>query len=394
MGLKQNTWKLNQWYDQDVAGNVGYSGAASGFSGWGRNSEGDLAQNSTAVAHYSSPIQISTDTTWNFYPAGHSFVAGQTLLTKTDGTLWSWGYNSHGQLGLNESGPGARLSSPVQIPGTDWSTAVGSRGVSFAVKTNGTMYAMGGYNAQGQGGTNNTTNFSSPVQVPGTTWSNKISGNLAYAGAVKTDGTLWTWGDNGYGQLGQNSNVKYSSPVQIPGTTWNRLASGSEESALATKTDGTLWFWGYGGFGGSANSDRISLSSPIQIGTGTDWDLGEYKMSIGQYGACNVIKTDGTLWSWGYTSYGICGDTKNYSSPVQMPGTNWNAVSNSYARYIVATKTDGTLWTWGDNSSWMGGALFGDVAQGTKRSSPIQVPGTTWANVVATRRNVFVQNVL
>jgi len=78
-----------------------------------------------------------------------------------------------------------------------------------------------------------------------------------------------------------------------------------------------------------------------------------------------------------------------------MPGTNWNAVSNSYARYIIATKTDGTLWSWGDNSSWMGGALFGDLAQGTRRSSPVQLPGTTvWDNVVATRRNAFARNIL
>ena len=292
MALKNNTWKLNQWYDQSVAGNASYTGAFAGFFGWGRNSEGDLAQNSTAVSTYSSPIQISTDTTWNFYPAGHSFVAGENLLTKTDGTLWSWGYNL-------------------------------------------------------------------------------------------------------YGQLGQNNLTEYSSPSQIPGTNWNRMACGSEESALATKTDGTLWFWGYANHGGPGNgSHEYAYSSPIQVGTGTDWALGEYKSSVGQYGQCNVIKTDGTLWSWGYTSYGICGDTKNHSSPVQMPGTNWNAVSNSYARYIIATKTDGTLWSWGDNSSWMGGALFGDLAQGTRRSSPVQLPGTTmWDNVVATRRNAFARNI-
>ena len=394
MALKNNTWTLNQWYDQDVAGNVSYSGAVGGFFGWGRNSEGDLAQNSTAVAHYSSPIQVSTDSTWNFYPAGHSFVAGENLLTKTDGTLWSWGYNLYGQLGHNNL---TEYSSPTQIPGTDWSTAIGSRGVSYAVKTNGTLWAMGGYNAQGSGGVNNIANFSSPIQIPGTTWGNKIYGNNTWAGAIKTDGTLWVWGYGKNGQLGQNNTVQYSSPVQIPGTNWNRMSSGSEESAMATKTDGTLWFWGYANHGGPGNGGggAYAYSSPIQVGTATDWALGEYKSSIGQYGQCNVIKTDGTLWSWGYTSYGICGDTQNHSSPVQMPGTNWNAVSNSYARYIIATKTDGTLWSWGDNSSWMGGALFGDLAQGTRRSSPVQLPGTTvWDHVVATRRNAFARNIL
>ena len=189
MALKNNTWKLNQWYDQSVAGNASYTGAFAGFFGWGKNENGELAQNSTAIGYYSSPIQISTDTTWNFYPAGHSFVAGENLLTKTDGTLWSWGYNNKGQSGLNDI---VKRSSPTQVgSATDWSTAISSRGVSFAVKTNGTMYAMGGLNNVGQGAINNTTNFSSPVQVPGTTWGNKIYGNNTWAGAIKTDGTLW-----------------------------------------------------------------------------------------------------------------------------------------------------------------------------------------------------------
>ena len=396
MALKNNTWTLNNWYDQDVAGNVSYNGAKE-LWGWGDNEYGEMAQNSTTVGYYSSPIQVSNNTTWNFYPVGHSHVAGENLLTKTDGTLWVWGNNNAGQLGMNDI---VKRSSPTQVGSdTDWSTAIASRSVSFALKTNGTLYAMGGRNNDGTSGIpslSNNQNFSSPVQVPGT-WGDKIYSNNEWSAAIKDDGTLWVWGTNNRGELGQNNTTKYSSPVQIPGTNWNRMACGAEESALATKTDGTLWFWGLNQFGGAAKNQTstYAYSSPIQIGTGTDWSLDDRKIACGQYGGCNAIKTDGTLWSWGYARYGICGDNKDHSSPVQTPGTNWNTVSNSYSRYIMATKTDSTLWNWGADGPWMGGALFGsDSGPGNiRRSSPVQVPGT-WGNVIATRRNVFVQNVL
>ena len=55
MALKNNTWKLNQWYDQDVAGNVSYSGAKELYS-MGYNTYGALGQNDRT--NRSSPVQI------------------------------------------------------------------------------------------------------------------------------------------------------------------------------------------------------------------------------------------------------------------------------------------------------------------------------------------------
>ena len=90
-----------------------------------------------------------------------------------------------------------------------------------------------GYNTHGRLGQNNTTQYSSPVQIPGTSWSS-VSAGFRHTVAIKTDNTLWTWGQNNYGSLGQNNTTYYSSPVQIPGTTWSSIAAGYY-SPLATK---------------------------------------------------------------------------------------------------------------------------------------------------------------
>ena len=159
--------------------------------------------------HYSSPIQIGSDTDWNKpLDGGHGAI-------KTTGELWMWGSLDDGQTAQNNN---IKYSSPVQVPGTTWSRGACNGFMTTAIKTDGTLWAWG-KNRNGQLGQNSETAYSSPVQVPGTTWSNVVLDN--YQGitkAIKTDGTVWVWGHNHYGELGLNSRTNYSSPVQIPGT--------------------------------------------------------------------------------------------------------------------------------------------------------------------------------
>ena len=182
---------------------------------------------------------------------------------------------------------------------------------------------------------NNTTKYSSPVQIPGTTWS---SVNLAFyaAAAIKTDGTLWMWGNNDNGGLGQNlpENSRRSSPIQIPGTTWKTVDTMAQGSA-AVKTDGTLWMWGANSKGQLGQNDTNNRSSPAQV-PGTTWE--DVELGGTSKAAVVAVKTDGTLWSWGYNWKGGAGqnNTTSYSSPVQIPGTNWTniSVTNYRSHYI------------------------------------------------------------
>jgi len=358
-----------------IATNWTFQARAYNYQLWrwgGENSYGEQGLNDRTQR--SSPTQVP-GTTWRSIANTMSKNLHNTT-TKTDGTLWVWGNNGHGQLGQNNR---TYRSSPVQVgTETTWSKShAQAYKSSMAIKTDGTLWSMG-YNTLGRLGDNTTINRSSPVQIPGTTWSTTAGtltgGGASNAAAIKTDGTLWAWGDNVQGALGINSNVKQSSPTQIPGTTWSKVTS-SGDGVYATRTDGTLWSWGYNYHGQLGQNNKTSYSSPTQI-PGTTW------ASVGSSSyAVAAIKTDGTLWAWGRNIHGELGQNSRtyYSSPVQIPGTTWAASTGSTTSFL-ATKTDGTLWVWGDNAGY--GTLGQNAPANSRKSSPTQIPGTDWGTEI------------
>ena len=64
-------------------------------------------------------------------------------------------------------------------------------------------------------------------------------------------GTRFAWGANAYGELGDQTGTRVSSPIQVGSlTNWKQISSAtSGYNNIALKTDGTLWAWGYGGYG-------------------------------------------------------------------------------------------------------------------------------------------------
>jgi len=386
MALKNNTWKLNQWYDQDVAGNVSYTGAGELFS-WGLSNAGSLGLNQAHDTFISSPTQLPGS--WG---ASSQFRAkrSQIMLFKTDGTLWVWGTNVSGQLGLNNT---TQYSSPVQVPGTTWSTgAIGEQVCAGAIRTDGTLW-MWGADSNGQLAQNNQTSYSSPKQVPGTTWS-EIAGGEGFFLATKTDGTLWSWGENNAGQLGQNNKTLRSSPIQIPGTTWDQVAA-VRDSCFARKTDGTIWSWGVNGNGTLGQNNRTEYSSPRQVGSDTTWANLPISVETGSSGPLIATKTDGTLWACGgQGDFGILGqnavgDSNNRSSPVQIPGTTWSTTHRPTTSGLsaCALRTDGTAWVWGANTGDRAGML--GLNDQVSRSSPTQLTGTDWKNMTVSQYGSF-----
>lgn len=189
---------------------------------WGENSSGQLGNG--GIQACSSPIAVP-GTAWVDISAGNALSAAR----KSDGTLWAWGQNNYGQIG-NNTRSAYGISSPTAIPGTQWVQVSSGSTHMMARKSDGTLWAWGRNNA-GDLGINlggNFNNRSSPVQIPGTQW---VDIDFASNGiARKSDGTLWMWGNNNYGQLGDTTLIQRSSPVQIPGTQWVGVSSGGGSS--------------------------------------------------------------------------------------------------------------------------------------------------------------------
>ena len=357
------------WYGYEEVSNTDYSASGSLYM-WGQNEYGNLGLNNTTDVNSAGGSQVGSETTWNNLSGSYYTPMG----TKTDGTLWTWGKNEKGSQGLSTA-ESSSISSPTQIPGTTWRYAADVYGPggrhNTAIKTDGTLWAWG-YNAFGGLGLNDRTQRSSPTQVPGTTWQSIVTNYNSYMFATKTDGSLWSWGNQYAGVLGHNQSVKYSSPVQIPGT-WGssiegKISVGQNYAVAAIKTDGTLWTWGENQIGvlGHNQADGQRISSPTQV-PGTTWK----SIAFNSSSCISATKTDGTLWSWGYWEYGGLGihGEVNYSSPVQVPGTTtWDRVWTSKNGSMKATRTDGTLWGWGSGT-------IGGTGPGNK-SSPTQIPGT------------------
>jgi alpha-tubulin suppressor-like RCC1 family protein len=346
---------------------------------WGSSAYGRLGDGTAFGACKSSPVQtVSGGTDWRSVSLGDSHSAA----TKTDGTLWLWGYGSFGRLGTNASF--TSFCSPVQTVsgGNNWRSVSLGRTHSAAIKTDGTLWLWGDA-LRGALGNNAVIDRSSPVQTVsgGTNW-RSVSLGSNFSAATKTDGTLWLWGDGSNGALGNNAVINRSSPVQTVsgGTNWRSVSLGPIHSA-AIKTDGTLWLWGFNAVGKLGDNTIINKSSPVQtVSGGTNWR----SVSLdGQQSA--AIKTDGTLWLWGDGRYGKLGGNAviNRSSPVQTVsgGTNWRSVSLG-SQHSAAIKTDGTLWLWGNGQDFGGFGRLGDNT-GIGRSSPVQTVsrGTDWRSV-------------
>jgi len=345
---------------------------------WGSNAWAQLGD-STFITRSTPVTTFLGGTNWKSIASG----GYHAVALKTDGTLWAWGQNVNGQLGINVSGPTSVKCTPVTtfLGGSDWKSIAAGGFHTVALKTDGTLWTWG-TNLDGQLGDNTTVFRSTPVTtfLGGTNWKSIAAGGL-YTTTLKTDGTLWSWGSNAFGQLGDNTATNRLTPVTtfLGGTNWKSIA-GEGYHTVAIKTDGTLWSWGRNNFAQLGDNTTVFRSTPVTTFLGgTNWK------SI----ACGnkftvAIKTDGTLWTWGDNGFGSLGINDigagtNRSTPVTtfLGGTNWKSISGG-AFYTGALKTDGTLWTWGQNSS----AQLG-VNDTTHRNTPVTtfLGGTNWKSI-------------
>lgn len=328
---------------------------------WGANAGGQLGTGGTTPA--STPQQVSSTpaTGWAAVATGNQF----TCAVRTDATMYCFGLNQVGQLGIGTITPMETTPTQVTTPATLWSSVSLGYQHACALRTDQTLHCWGD-GGSGRLGRGNTTNSSAPQQVTGV-WTGVGLGTDHSCG-IQSDGTLWCWGNNGSGRLGANGTTASNLPVKVgAATTWRAVAGGLSHTC-GTRTDGTLWCWGSNVVGQLGLGDTTDRTTPAQVGTDTTWT----RPAPGSFPRQNcAVRTGGTLWCWGDT-----GAVR--WTPVQAVAGTWRSAAVG-EKFTCGVRADGTLWCWG----WNGAGRLG-LGDTTDRWLPTQVgTATTWRQVTA-----------
>ncbi len=366
-----------------VAAGVSYSlglRADGSLWAWGLNDNGQLGTvaNSGTTTANPTPARVSGTYTQIAVGSAHS------LGLRADGTLWAWGNNTSGQLGnATNTGTSTANPTPTQVPGTGYTQVAASAAHSLALRANGSLWAWGS-NQYGQLGivaTSGTTGANpTPTQVAGTYI--EVAAGGAHSLALRADGSLWAWGSNQYGQLGIPTNsgttAANTTPAQVIGT-YVQVAGGSSGS-LALQADGTLYGWGSNSYG--LLRATASSSSPTPTAIGTALPTRSITMG-GNFGL--AVRADGTLWAWGSNSSGQLGQSPSVlsqsPSPVKVGADNDWVMVVAGTSFVLALKDDGRLYAWGQNRY---GQLGSSTNNGT--TTPVFTPtlvGTGYKSIAA-----------
>ncbi len=317
---------------------------------WGDNDNGQLGLGGTAERN--SPTQVEPGSTWKAVSCGQDF----TLAIKSNGTLWAWGDNSDGELGLGSADTNVHAT-PTQVdPGSTWKAVSAGYVDTLAIQSNGALWGWGN-NGSGELGLNNENQTNSPTQVGSLdTWT-AVSCGMGYTMAIQSNGTLWGSGDNMRGQLGLGASDGTDIFTQVGSDTWTAAAvSGSDWYTLALRSDGTLWACGHNESSQLGLGDTNDRNTLTQVGTVNTWRA----VSAG-YGFNLAVRADGGLWTWGSTTSGNLGlghMGQTVTSPTRVgTGSDWSTVSCGYEQTTALT-SNGTLWTCGDN-------FWGELGLGT-----------------------------
>jgi alpha-tubulin suppressor-like RCC1 family protein len=229
---------------------------------WGKDNHGQIGNNSTTDVF--APVQVGTLTTWTTLAAGGS----SSLALQSNGSLWVWGDNADYKLGLGATTTDEHT--PTRLGSlTNWTAIACGNNHSLALQSNGTLWAWGS-NAYGQLGIDSTaTSANVPTQVGTlTTWT-AIACGYWHSLALQSNGTLWTWGYNNSGQLGTGNTTNYNAPQQVgTATNWTALAPAAVASAVhsaALTADGTLWAWGDDASSDLGLGDTTRRTSPTSV---------------------------------------------------------------------------------------------------------------------------------
>jgi outer membrane protein assembly factor BamB len=348
---------------------------------WGANESGQIGDGSTQERDLPTGVLMPPGVTFTQISAGYAF----TLALASDGTAWAWGNNVRGQLGdgttINRSSP-----VPVQMPvGVTFVQVSAGARHSVALASDGTAWTWG-WNSFGQLGDGTKTNRLAPVPVqmpPGVTFV-QVSAGAYHVLGLTADGTMWGWGNNSYYQEGGKDSGNHLTPVQILMKTFVPMTavSAGVYHSMSLDTSGKVWVWGSNFYGESGKGSRTpqQISKPLKAKTPKRMKF--TSISAGYY-TSYAVNSKGKAYAWGANYTGQLGDGTTTDhltpAPVQTPiGLRLNTISGGFY-HAIAVARDGTAWAWGRNTR-------GELGDGTTddRYSPVMVlipAGTTTTQV-------------
>jgi alpha-tubulin suppressor-like RCC1 family protein len=286
---------------------------------WGDNRVGQLGDGTTTGRL--APVQVTGLT-------GVTQVAGgctHSLALRSDGTVWAWGDNRFGTLGRGTITGVEATAAPVSGLAGVTKIAAGC-GFSLALRSDGSVWAWG-YNSVGQLGIGGTASSAVPVKITALSQVTGISAGWDSSAAVVAGGaSVWAWGGNDNGQLGDGTLAGRTTPVRvtqigtvhIAGVAVGGAFEGGEFAAVLG-TDGSVWAWGNDTLGQLGNAPASSpVTRPVNtIGAGS----GITQISAGLVNMV-ALRSDGTVLDWGNNSQGELGNgtTTSVAGPVRVTG--------------------------------------------------------------------------
>lgn len=305
--------------------------------GWGSNTSGEAGVSASYPNHVLVPTQIGTDTDWTDIAA--SFY--HSLALKSDGSLYTWGYNNYGQLGHGDQNI---RTSPTQVNTVYQFKAIGAGlSTSFAITVDGSLYGagLGGNGELGDGTYGDNFNFE--LIANGNDWKDACGGS-GFSMALKNDGTLYATGVNSFGQFGNGNNVSSNAWTQAlvgTGLTLDRIDCGFNY-AYGLTSSGNLYSWGLNSFGQLGIGSFAQQTSPQSVSTNVvDFSCGEESA---------IWMTNTSVYSAGRNDYyeTQSGTTAYTSSPFQWTTLN-QPLMVTKGIFSSSVLTTAGLATWGRN---------------------------------------------
>ncbi len=271
---------------------------------------------------------------------------GQTLALDSSNTLWAWGSNETGALGLGHVEE-QMAPAPLQRLGDVASAAVG-RSHCLAVLKDGGVVAWGA-NANDQLASKAFGQSWVPVFVEGLPPVRAVAAGVGHSVALGRDGSVWCWGWNINGQLGNGARTDSSKPLRVRGLSGVCAIAAGDRVTFALCADGSVWAWGSGLLGQLGNGLMLESLRPVKVsGQG-----GFIAIAAGSDHAL-ALHLDGSVWGWGNNRSGQLGDgvTINRGEPVKVLKLTGKVIAIAAGeRYSLALMADHTVMGWGSNDS-------------------------------------------